>query len=92
MPGLTVNYTLLWGYAFIIIINGQTALFEPYPSLEDSARFNTVFTSLDFVTIFVLERMGVSLASNPQPGGLLGYALHYLNQDKRGLLNLYSSQ
>jgi hypothetical protein len=35
----------------MIIIIGKTALFEPQPSLEDSARFDPVFTSLDFVTV-----------------------------------------
>jgi hypothetical protein len=36
----------------IIIIIGKTALFEPWPSLEDSAIFHLVFSSLDLATIF----------------------------------------
>jgi hypothetical protein len=36
----------------IIIIIGKTTLFEPQPSLQDSARLRLVFTSLDFATIF----------------------------------------
>jgi hypothetical protein len=40
----------------IIIIIGRTTLFEPQPSLEDSARFDPVFTSLDFVTVFFFYR------------------------------------
>jgi hypothetical protein len=35
----------------IIIITCKTALFEPYPSLEDSTTFDPVSTSLDFATI-----------------------------------------
>jgi hypothetical protein len=53
----------------IIIVFGETTLFEPQPSLEDSARFDPVFTSLDFATIIFSESEVVSLASNSQPGG-----------------------
>jgi hypothetical protein len=35
----------------IVIIIGKTALFEPQPSLEDSAGLYAVFNSLDFATI-----------------------------------------
>jgi hypothetical protein len=42
----------------------KTALFEPHPSLEDSARLDysweldfPVFTSLDFATIFLYQLM-----------------------------------
>jgi hypothetical protein len=53
----------------IIIINiDKTALFEPYPSLKDSARLHLAYISLDFVTIFVYSKV-ISLASNSQPGG-----------------------
>jgi hypothetical protein len=38
-----------------IITIGKTALFEPWPSLEDSARSHPVFTYLDFITIIVLQ-------------------------------------
>jgi hypothetical protein len=45
----------------IIIITGKKALFEPCPSLENSARFihsweldHPVFTSSDFATIILL--------------------------------------
>jgi hypothetical protein len=57
--------------SFFIIIIGKTALFEPYSSLEDSARLHPVFTSLDFATIIFLQSkvVSVSLASNPEPGG-----------------------
>jgi hypothetical protein len=52
----------------IIIIIGKAAPFEPYPSLEDSARFDPVFTSMDFATNKKLQNKVVSLASNPQSG------------------------
>jgi hypothetical protein len=38
----------------IIIIIGKTALFEPYPFLEDFAQLHPVFTSLDFATMIFL--------------------------------------
>jgi hypothetical protein len=50
----------------LIIIFGKRALFEPWPSLEDSARLHLVFTSLDFVEKFFTSKI-LSLASNPQP-------------------------
>jgi hypothetical protein len=40
----------------VIIIIGKTALFEPQPSLEDSVRLYLVFTSLDFVTVFLQSK------------------------------------
>jgi hypothetical protein len=53
-----------------IIIIDKTALFEPQPALEDSARLHGIFTSLDFATLFFFSQSKVvSLASNPQPGG-----------------------
>jgi hypothetical protein len=36
----------------LIIFIGKTALFEPRPSLKDSARLHPVFDSLDFATVF----------------------------------------
>jgi hypothetical protein len=48
------------------IIIGKTDLFEPYPSLEDSARFHLVFTSLNFATIFFLYTASAS-AFHPTP-------------------------
>jgi hypothetical protein len=42
----------------------KTALFEPQPSLEDSARVHQVSTSLDFATLFFLQNNIVSLVSN----------------------------
>jgi hypothetical protein len=36
----------------MIIITDKTALFEPWPYLDDSASLHPVFTSLDFATIF----------------------------------------
>jgi hypothetical protein len=39
-------------FIIIIIIIDKTALFEPWPSLEDSVRFNPVFSSLYFAKIF----------------------------------------
>jgi hypothetical protein len=53
----------------IIIIIGKTALIEPQSSLEDSVRFDLVFTSLYFATIIILQSKVVNPASNPQPGG-----------------------
>jgi hypothetical protein len=51
----------------IITTIGKTALFEPQPSLEDSARLHPVFTSLDFVTIVLFKQSKVvSPASNPK--------------------------
>jgi hypothetical protein len=53
-----------------IIIIGRTALFEPYPSLEDSVRLDDPgFTSLDFAAIIFLQSKVVSLVSNPQSRG-----------------------
>jgi hypothetical protein len=63
------NQELLTKIIIIIIIIGKTTLFQPWPSLEDSAGLHPVFISLDFATIFVLQSKVVSLASNPQPGG-----------------------
>jgi hypothetical protein len=42
----------------------------PYPSLENSVRSGLVYTSSEFVTITLWQSKVVSLASNPQPGGL----------------------
>jgi hypothetical protein len=49
----------------IIIFIAKTALFEPQPSLEDSARFvlsweldHSVFTSSDFATVFLFTEQG----------------------------------
>jgi hypothetical protein len=53
----------------IIIISSETALYEPQPSLEDSARFDPVSTSLDLATIYFFQSKVVSFATNPQPGG-----------------------
>jgi hypothetical protein len=44
-------------------------ILESWPSSKDSARFDPVFTSLDFGTIILLQNKIVSLASNPHPGG-----------------------
>jgi hypothetical protein len=43
---------------FYIII-GKTALFKLYPSLEDSARFGGVFTSLYFAAVFFFTEKGL---------------------------------
>jgi hypothetical protein len=56
-------------FNIIIIIMAKRARLNPQPSLEDTARSDPIFTSLDFVTIFFLQSKVVSLASNPQPGG-----------------------
>jgi hypothetical protein len=60
----------------IIIIIGQTALFELQPSLEDSTRLahsweldHPLFTSLDIAIIMFLHSKAFSLASNPHFGG-----------------------
>jgi hypothetical protein len=47
----------------------QNRTFERYSSPESSARFDRVFISSDFATVFFLHSKDVSLASNPQPGG-----------------------
>jgi hypothetical protein len=39
----------------IIIIIGKS-IFEPYPFSEDSAKFDPIFTSLLFATIFIAEQ------------------------------------
>jgi hypothetical protein len=54
---------------FIITITGKTALFEPQPSLEDSARFDPGFRYLGFATVKFLQSKVISLASKPRPGG-----------------------
>jgi hypothetical protein len=54
------------GFGHFIII-GKTTPFEPWPSLEDSAINDPVFTSLDFATINFLHSKVVSLASKLQP-------------------------
>jgi hypothetical protein len=51
-----------------IIITGKIALFEPYPSLEYSARVHLAFTFFDFAAIIFLQSKFFSLAFNPQPG------------------------
>jgi hypothetical protein len=48
-----------------IITTGKTALFEPEPSLEDSASLHPVFTSLDFTIIFYFYRARSSSALHP---------------------------
>jgi hypothetical protein len=55
-------------YVIIIIIIGKTVLFEPYPSLEDSARFVTPsgFHISGFRNNNFLQSTMVSLVSNPQ--------------------------
>jgi hypothetical protein len=73
----------LQDYTFVIIIImiGKTALFEPWPFSEDPVRF--VHSQLCVVNRpscfhfvgccndnFFLQNKVVSLASNPQPGGL----------------------
>jgi hypothetical protein len=56
----------------LIIIIGKTALFEPYPFLEDSARFihywgldHVVFTSLDFATVIFFTKKGHQPCAQP---------------------------
>jgi hypothetical protein len=47
-------------------ILGKTALFEPEPSLEESARLHPVFISLDFATVIFFYRARLS-ALRPTP-------------------------
>jgi hypothetical protein len=47
----------------------QRAIFEPQPSSENSCRFYSVFTSLDFAPMIFLQSKVISFESNPQPGG-----------------------
>jgi hypothetical protein len=53
----------------MIIVIEKTTLYELWPSLQNSARFDPVFTSLDFATIHFLKDKAASLAPNRQPGG-----------------------
>jgi hypothetical protein len=53
----------------IIIITGKTTPFEP--SLEDSAGFYLVFSSLNLVTVILSQSKVIGLASNTLPGELL---------------------
>jgi hypothetical protein len=73
MPAVPVHVVvfdiLLLLLLIIIIISSKTALYEPQPSLDDSSRFDLVFTSLDFATIIILHSMVVRLAPNSLPGG-----------------------
>jgi hypothetical protein len=48
----------------VVVIVSKKACSEPRPSLEDSARFHTVFTSLDSAIIASSQTKFVSLASN----------------------------
>jgi hypothetical protein len=41
-----------------MVITGKTALFEPQPSLEDSAREHRANSSFDFATIIFLGEQG----------------------------------
>jgi hypothetical protein len=41
-----------------IIIIAKQPFFEPEPSLENSARFDSVFTSLDFTAIIFFTEQG----------------------------------
>jgi hypothetical protein len=76
---LPENHELLpqshqWPLSSITItIIGKTALFEPWPSLGDSARFvfnQTIgFHFFGFRNNHFLQSNIVNLASNPQPGG-----------------------
>jgi hypothetical protein len=66
------RHLLCWvRYKELTSITGQTmsesesALFEPWLLLEDSARLHLVFTSLDFETIILLQSRVVSVESNP---------------------------
>jgi hypothetical protein len=59
---ITITITII---IIIIIIIGKTALFEPYPSLEDSARLHPVFHLFGFrnTNFFFLQSKFVSLAT-----------------------------
>jgi hypothetical protein len=56
-----------------VIIISEIVLLEPWPSLENSAKFvygTSGFASLDIErTIFFLLSKLANLASSPQPGG-----------------------
>jgi hypothetical protein len=53
----------------IIIIIGDAALFEPWPSLEYSTNFHPVFTSLEFASDFFSEQGRQPCVQLPEPGG-----------------------
>jgi hypothetical protein len=66
------NHPTSWRYitkAVEIIIIGKTALFEPQPSLEDSARFVWIRPSGFHFFGFRNDNSFTELASNTQPGG-----------------------
>jgi hypothetical protein len=62
---LTADCPVAWCVPPFIIIIGKTALFEPQPSLEYSARFHPVFTSLDFATIIIFTEQGLQPCIQP---------------------------
>jgi hypothetical protein len=50
------------------IFSGFHLHWQNIPYLEDSARFDSVFTSSDFATIIFLQSKVTGLVFNPQPG------------------------
>jgi hypothetical protein len=54
----------------ITIITGKTTLFQPQLFLEDSARFDPVFTALDFVIVMFFKEQGHQPCVQPLPGEL----------------------
>jgi hypothetical protein len=52
------------GISLFLTIIGKITIFGPWPSLEDSARFHPVFTSLVFAVVFNAAR---SSALRPTP-------------------------
>jgi hypothetical protein len=85
---LSTGKTLPFTTPSLFIITGKTAVSAPQPSLEDSARFDRVFSPLDFATIFFFTEQGrqpclqppklegTSLYFCPQPPKLEGTSLY----------------
>jgi hypothetical protein len=66
---MTIIIMIMIIIIIIIIIIGKTALLEPQPSLEDSARFDPVHTSLNFATVIFSRARPSALR---QPPNLVG--------------------
>jgi hypothetical protein len=55
-------------YIHIFIFTDKTAVFEQWPSSEDSARLHPVFTSLGFVTAILYRARSAALRPTPNLG------------------------
>jgi hypothetical protein len=71
--GLEQGYLYFLLLLYLIVIIRNTTIFEPQPSLQNSAKFDPVFSSLEFATLILLQSRVVSVATNPKPGGPVLY-------------------